>query len=66
MMRWNIRKLWPFVLRSTHDRMARENFNLRGAIRSANEELARHRTLIAALKSGQPEITRAFEKAIRL
>ena len=64
MKRW-LNLIWPFVLRSTHERMIRENFSLRGAIRSANEELAKHRTLIAGLKSGQPEITRAFEKAIR-
>jgi hypothetical protein len=56
---------WPLVWRSSHDALKRENFELRGAIRMANAELQKHRMLIVGLKTGQPEITAAFEKAIK-
>ena len=54
--------LWPFITKSRHEAVRRENWELRGAIRAANEELAKHRTLLAGLRTGQPEITRAVEK----
>lgn len=64
MRRWFRSLEWPLVSRRTYGDLQRENFELRGAIRSANEELQRHRKLIAGLQSGQPDIIRAFEKAI--
>ena len=57
-----LRRLWPFVLLTTHERMIRENFELRGSIRRANEELMKHRTLLAGLRSGDAAMTRAVQK----
>lgn len=63
-MTWR-RIQWPLVWRSSHDRLLRENFELRGAIRSANEELLKHRKLLAGLRTGHIEITRAVEDILR-
>jgi hypothetical protein len=56
---------WPFVTKVHHEAVRRENWELRGALRGANEELAKYRRLISGLQTGQPEIVRAFEKAIK-
>ena len=65
-------KLWPFVTRSTHaelqdehDRIKQENWHLRGAIREANEELRKHRLLIAGLRTGQDDVCRAIERVFQ-
>ena len=55
---------WPFVLKSTHDQVRRENGFLRSALKEANAELYKHRMLIGGLKYQQPDIVRAVEKAI--
>lgn len=57
---------WPFMLKSTHRAVQVENYTLRDALREANNELRKHRTLISKLKAGGPETTdaimRAFER----
>lgn len=59
LIRW-----WPFMLKSTHETLRRENWELRGALTRNNEELRKHRLLIGGLKNQIPEVTRAVEKAI--
>lgn len=54
-------RLWPFVLKSTHGALQTENWTLRDALKSANEELAKHRRLIGALRDGDPATTRQLE-----
>lgn len=61
---------WPFVWARTleqvtleYGQLRTENFTLRDALREANAELVRHRRLIAGLRTGDPEVTRAIEKA---
>ncbi len=44
---------WPLAWRSTLDRELAENRLLLEALRDANMELARHRTLVARIKSPQ-------------
>lgn len=55
---------WPFMLRSTHDVVRRENYTLRDALREANNELRKHRTLLAGVRSQQPEILRKLESVL--
>lgn len=55
------RHAWPFVTRKAHDRLLQENFHLRGAIRQANDELRRHRELLARLRSGERTATNAVQ-----
>lgn len=62
----NLSVFWPFVTKRYHEQVRRENWELRGAIRAANEELLSHRRLINALRTGQPEVTRSFERVIAL
>jgi hypothetical protein len=56
---------WPFVLIRKHDlRLLRlENSTLRTDLGNAMVELRRHRLLIASLSTGEPEITKAMERA---
>ncbi len=58
-------KWWPFVIVSKHAlRMLKlENSTLRSDLGNAMVELRRHRLLIAGLRTGEPEITRAVERA---
>lgn len=53
---------WPFVLKRTHARIQTENYTLRDALREANDELRRHRKLIAGLRAGQVNVTQAIER----
>jgi len=57
-------KFWPFVHQDEYHRVRRENMVLREALRDANAELLKHRRLITGLRTGQSEITEAFERAI--
>ena len=54
--------LWFWVRRSTHEAVRRENYTLRDALREANEELRKHRVLVAGLRRGDVEMTRAIER----
>jgi hypothetical protein len=54
---------WPLMWKRGHDAVARENYTLRDALRSANEELSKHRRLIAGLRTGQTEVIQQVEKA---
>ena len=58
-------KWWPFLLirKRDHRLLTMENATLRDALRNANQELAKHRRLIAGLRIGDPEITKALERA---
>jgi hypothetical protein len=55
---------WPWMLKSEHEDVRRENWTLKNALREANEELRKHRLLINGLKEGRIGVTRSFEKAI--
>ncbi len=55
---------WPLMLRSNHEAMRRENFNLRGALGAANAELRKHRLLLGQLRDGNAQATAAVERAI--
>lgn len=55
---------WPFMLKSTHETVRRENWELRGALNRVNEELRKHRLLIGGLRTQQPEVVRAVEKIL--
>ncbi len=58
-------KWWPLKIVTAHAwRMLNlENSTLRTDLGNAMVELRRHRLLIAGLRTGEPEITRAVEKA---
>ncbi len=60
-----LRDWWPLVTRRRLERAQRENYTLRDALREANAELLKHRTLIAGLRSGDARMTKAIERAIR-
>lgn len=47
------------------ERVRRENYTLRDALREANAELFRHRQLLASLRRGEEEATAAVEKALK-
>lgn len=53
-----------FVRRSAYDKLKLENYTLRDALRDANEDLRRHRVLLAAMRDGDPETTRQIEKVL--
>jgi hypothetical protein len=55
---------WPFMLRSNHEAIRRENFNLRGALGQANAELRKHRLLLGSLKQGNAQATEAVMRAM--
>lgn len=55
---------WPLMWKSNHEEVRRENYTLRDALRSSNQELAKHRRLIAGLRSGQTEVLKSVETAI--
>jgi len=55
----------PFVHRREYDRLLIENFTLRDALREANAELYKHRTLIAGLRTGHTAMTAAVEKVFQ-
>jgi hypothetical protein len=54
---------WVILRRADRNAMILENFTLRSALKEANAELRRHRILINELGRGDPEITKAIEKA---
>lgn len=58
-------KWWPLKIVTKHAwRMLNlQNATLRDDLGNAMAELRRHRLLIAGLRTGEPEITRAVEKA---
>lgn len=60
-----LRDWWPWVTRFRLEQIQRENFTLRDALREANAELRRHRTLLAGLRDGDRQMTAAVERAIR-
>jgi hypothetical protein len=53
---------WPFMLKSSHLAVQRENYTLRDALREANKELAKHRRLLSGLRSGQIDVVRTLNK----
>lgn len=54
----------PFVLRRNYDALATENYTPRDALRAANIELRKHRTLIGGLRDGHKQTTEALERII--
>lgn len=58
-------KWWPFIVMRRHTlRMLKlENSTLRTDLGNAMVELRKHRVLIAGLRTGEPEITKAMERA---
>jgi len=56
---------WPFMLKSNHEQVRHENTLLKDALHEANKELRKHRLLLGGLKTQQPDIVRAVEKAIK-
>jgi len=42
--------------------MRRENYTLRDALREANNEIKRHRRLLADIQSGRTDVVRILEK----
>lgn len=55
---------WPLIWRRDYDALKTENFTLRSALKEANEEIRKHRALIAGLRTGQAEITRSVERVL--
>ncbi len=55
---------WPLMLKSNHEAVRRENFNLRGALGQANAELRKHRLLIGSLRDGNEQATAAVQRAM--
>lgn len=53
---------WPFMLKSTHLAVQRENYTLRDALREANKELAKHRQLLSGIRSGQVDVVTILDK----
>lgn len=56
--------LWPFVLRSTYERVRAENSTLRDALREANNELRKHRLLIDGIAKGTPDVIDKLERVL--
>ena len=54
---------WPFVLKSTYEKVRRENVLLKDALHEANKEIRKHRLLLGGLRTQQPDIVKAVEKA---
>lgn len=61
-MRRLLRGLWPFMLKSTHEAVVRENLTLRDALREANKELVKHRRLIAGIKDGSVDVVHVLNR----
>lgn len=59
-----IRFIWPFVRRSSYDAVRMENYTLRDVLSEANKELLKHRNLINALKTGQPDVVERLEAVL--
>jgi len=55
---------WPLMLKSNHEAVRRENFNLRGALSQTNAELRKHRLLLGSLREGHVASTEAVERAM--
>lgn len=55
---------WPLMLRSNHEAVRRENFNLRGALGQTNAELRKYRLLVGNLRDGHQKTTETVEKII--
>jgi hypothetical protein len=55
---------WPLMLKSDHEAVRRENFNLRGALGQANAELRKHRLLLGSLKEGRADAIAAVDRAM--
>ena len=55
---------WPFMLKSNHEAVRRENFNLRGALGQTNAELRKHRLLLGSLREGNEAANAAVRKAM--
>lgn len=55
---------WPFVLRSSYERLHRENYTLRDALREANAELHKHRMLVGGLRSGHEGTSLKLERVL--
>ena len=53
---------WPFVRRSTHLAVQRENYVLRDALKEANKELLKHRRLIGGIRSGSVDVVGILNK----
>lgn len=53
---------WPFVWRSEYARVTSENYTLRDVLREANNELRRHRAVLAGIRSGQVDVVRVLDK----
>lgn len=53
---------WPFILKSTHLAVQRENYTLRDALREANKELLKHRQFVAGIRSGQIDVVKTLDK----
>lgn len=52
---------WPFVLKSTHEAVRRENYTLRDALREANKELQKHRRLLGGIRAGQIDVVEVLD-----
>ena len=55
---------WPFMLRSTHEAVRRENVFLRDALNEANKEIRKHRTLLGGLRVGHQDTVDKLEKVL--
>jgi len=53
---------WPFMLKSKHLAVQRENYTLRDALREANKELLKHRQFIAGIRTGQIDVINTLDK----
>lgn len=53
---------WPFMLKSTHEAVRRENYTLRDALREANKELLKHRQLLGGIRSGQIDVVTTLDR----
>lgn len=57
-----IKIIWPFMLKSMHEKVRQENYVLRDALREANAELSKHRRLLAGIRSGQVDIVGVLDR----
>ncbi len=53
---------WPLMFKSNHLAVQRENYTLRDALREANKELAKHRSLLAGIRAGQVDVVKVLDK----
>jgi hypothetical protein len=61
---WLARLDWPLVRRGRHNELRLENMTLRDALRNANDEVRRHRALIAGLRDGDERVTESVRRVI--